>query len=210
MRTRASHTDQSTPRKHQTAPHTHQTTPHTHRTTLHTHRTTPHALHIAAACVTSVSTRDPAAASAHAASPRARIRPNHGVASLPRCTAGDSGVPAPRGRERRGRSRQRRRARATGRAREGRPCPTRAVERALSRALPKGRALDIRAGRVAGGRRPAPRAPRPRAKSATRDPPPRATRAAPPGPDICQMPGPARTFVISKLSFDCNASEYIH
>ena len=38
-------------------------------------------------------------------------------------------------------------------------------------------------------RRPAPRDPRPRAKSATRDPRPRATRAARPGPDICQIPG---------------------
>ena len=48
-----------------------------------------------------------------------------------------------------------------------------------------------RVGRVAGGRRPAPRDPRPRAKSATRDPRPRATRASRSGPD---MPGPARTY----------------
>ena len=41
-----------------------------------------------------------------------------------------------------------------------------------------------------GGRRPAPPAPRPGAKSATRDPRPRATRAA--------RPGPARTFVKSR------------
>ena len=40
-----------------------------------------------------------------------------------------------------------------------------------------------------------------------------ASRAARPGPDVCQMPGLARTFVrigILKLLFDCNLSEYIH
>ena len=42
--------------------------------------------------------------------------------------------------------------------------------------------IQSRVGRVAGGRRPAPRDPRPRAKSATRDPRPRATRAARPSP----------------------------
>ena len=46
-----------------------------------------------------------------------------------------------------------------------------------------------RYGRVAGGRRPAPRDPRPRSKSGTRDPRPRATRAARPVPGIYAQPG---------------------
>ena len=66
-------------------------------------------------------------------------------------------------------------------------------------------------GRVAGGRRSAPRDPRPRAKSATRDPRPRATR--PPGPARIYPVRPGHTRPDPDICqdwnfiFDCNISE---
>ena len=70
-----------------------------------------------------------------------------------------------------------------------------AVGRPIEQHRPAGEAAGpvttSRVGRVAGGRRPAPRDPRPRAKSATRDPRPRAIRASRPCPNIL---GPARTY----------------
>ena len=58
------------------------------------------------------------------------------------------------------------------------------------------RPVRVTAGGVGGvGSRPAPGDPGLRTKSATATRDPRAPRAARPGPDICQIPGPARTLI---------------
>ena len=80
------------------------------------------------------------------------------------------------------------------------------------------RCLTARVDRVAGDADPRPCQPRPLAKSAARDPRARATRAARPSPDICQMPGrpdhfyqgraPNCFFVVKKVT--PFISKYVH